>query len=71
MRTTERWTIRKQNRTPAIDAAAITVDRAHTAWRNSLIKGLLLLEIQAAIRSLAKGRLVNLMKGRKIDGDLI
>jgi hypothetical protein len=55
----------------AIDAAAITVDRAHIAWANSHITGVLLIDIKAAFPSVAKGRLVNLMKVREIDGDLV
>jgi len=32
---------------------------------------MLLMDIKAALRSMAKGRLVNLMKVRQMDGDLI
>jgi len=55
----------------AIDAAAIRVDRAHTAWTNGHISGVLLMDIKAAFPSVAKGRLVNLMQVRQMDGDLI
>jgi len=55
----------------AIDAAAIMVDRAHTAWTNGHITGVLLMDIKAAFQSVGKGRLVNLMKVRQMDGDLI
>jgi len=55
----------------AIDAAAIMVDRAHAAWRNGHITGVLVMDIEAAFPSMAKGRLVNLMKVRQMDGDLI
>jgi len=55
----------------AINAAAIMVDRSHTAWRNGHIPGVLLMDIKAAFQRVAKGRLVNLMKVRKMDGDLI
>ena len=55
----------------AIDAVAIMVDRVHPAWKNSHITGMLLMDIKAAFPSMAKGRLVNLMKVRQIDGDLI
>jgi len=55
----------------AIDAAAIMVDRAHSAWRDGHIAGLLLINIKAAFPSVAKGRLVNLMNVRQLDGDLI
>jgi len=55
----------------AIDAAGILVDRAHPAWRDGHIAGVLLMDIKAAFPSVAKGRLVNLMKVRQMDGDLI
>jgi len=47
------------------------VDRAHAAWTNGHITGVLLMDIKAAFPSVAKGRLVNLMKVRQMDGDLI
>jgi len=55
----------------AIDAVAIMVARAHAAWRNGHITGVLLTDIKAAFPSVAKGRLVNLMKVMEMDGDLI
>jgi hypothetical protein len=55
----------------AIDVAAIMVDRAHAAWRDGHIAGVLLMDIKAAFPSVAKGRLVNLMKVRQMDGDLM
>jgi hypothetical protein len=55
----------------AIDAAAIIVDRAHAAPTTGHITGVLLMDIQVAFPSVAKGRLVNLMKVRQMDGDLI
>jgi len=55
----------------AVDAAAIMVDRAHAALTNGHITGVLLMDIKAAFPSVAKGRLVNLMKVRQMDGDLI
>jgi len=55
----------------AIDAAAIIVDRAHAAWKGGHVAGVLLMDIKAAFPSMAKGRLVNLMKVRQMDGDLI
>jgi len=55
----------------AIDAAVIMVDRAHAAWTNGHITGVLLMDIQAAFPSVAKGRLVNLMKVMQMDRDLI
>jgi len=54
-----------------IDGAAIMVDRAHAASINGHITGVLLMDIEAAFPSVAKGRLVNLMKVRQMDGDLI
>jgi hypothetical protein len=54
----------------AIDAPAIMVDRAHAAWRDAHIAGVLLIDIKAACPSVAKGSLVNLMKVRQMDGDL-
>jgi len=55
----------------AIDAAAIMVDRAHAAWTNGHITGMLLMGIKGASTSMAKGRLVNLKKVRLMDGDHI
>ena len=55
----------------ASDAAAIMVNRAHAAWTNGHISGVLLMDITAAFPSVAKGRLVNLMMVRQMDGDLI
>jgi len=55
----------------AIDAAAIMVNRAHAAWTNGHITGVLHMDIKAAFPSVAKRRLVNLMKLRQMDGDLI
>jgi len=53
-----------------MDAAAIMVGRAHAAWRDGHIAGVLLMVIKAAFPSMAKRRLVNLMKVRQMDGDL-
>jgi hypothetical protein len=47
------------------------VDRAHAAWTNGHITGVLLMDIKAAFPRVAKGRLLNLMKVRQMDGDLI
>ena len=47
------------------------VDRAHEAWKNAHITGVLLMAIKAAFPSMPKGRLVKLLKVRKMDGDLI
>jgi hypothetical protein len=37
----------------AIDAAAIMVDRAHSAWKEDNITGVLLMDIKAAFPSVA------------------
>jgi len=50
---------------------AIMVDRGHAAWTNGHITGVLLMDITAAVPSVAKARLVNLMKVRQMDVDLI
>jgi len=55
----------------AIDAVAITVDRAHAAWMKGHITGVLLMDSKVAFPSVAKGTLVNLIKVRQIDGDHI
>jgi hypothetical protein len=47
------------------------VDRAHPAWKNGHITGVLLMDNKAAFPSVVKGRLVNFMKVRQMDGDLI
>ena len=54
-----------------IDTVAIMVDRAHAAWTNGHIKGVVLMDIKAAFRSMAKGRLVHIMNLRQMDADLI
>jgi len=55
----------------AINAAAIINDRAHASRKNSHIPGELLMDIKAAFPSVAKGRIVNLMNLREMDGDHI
>jgi len=47
------------------------VDRAQAALTNGHISGVLLMDIKAAFPSVAKGRLVNVLKIRQMDGDLI
>jgi hypothetical protein len=47
------------------------LNKAHVAWTNSHITGVLLMDIKAAFLSVAKGRLVNLVKVRQMDGDLV
>ena len=60
-----------RNGLSAIYSAAIMVNRAHTAWTNGHITGVILVDIKVAFPSLAKGRLVNLLKVRQMDGDLV
>jgi hypothetical protein len=55
----------------AINAAAIMDDRAPAAWTNGHITAVHLMDIKAASPSVAKGRLVNLMQVRQMDGDLV
>jgi len=55
----------------AMDAAAIMVDRAHAAWKDDNLTGVLLIDIKAAFPSIARGRLIDAMKAKKIDEDLI
>jgi len=62
---------RSRKKRLAIHAAAIMVDRAHAAWKDDNITGLLLMDINAAFPSVARGRLIHAMKAKKIDGDLI
>jgi len=47
------------------------VDRVHAAWTDGNITGVLLIDIKAAFPSIAQQRLVNGMKAKYIDGDLI
>jgi hypothetical protein len=47
------------------------VERAHAAWKDGHIAGVLLMEITAAFPSVAKGRRVNLMEFRQMNGDHI
>jgi hypothetical protein len=55
----------------AIDATAIMVDRAHVAWKEDNITGVLLMDLKAIFPSVARGRLIHAMEAKKIDGDLI
>jgi hypothetical protein len=43
----------------------------HEAWLHGSIAGVLLMDIKSAFPSMAKGRLVNEMKEKRMDGDLI
>jgi len=60
-----------RKRMSAIDAAAIMVDTAHTAWREGNIVAVLLMDINAAFPSVGRGRLIHTMRGKGMDGDLI
>ena len=60
-----------RNGRSAIDAAATMVDRTQAAWTNGNITGVLLMDIKAAFPSVANGRLVNLMKVKELDRDLV
>jgi hypothetical protein len=60
----------RQKRSP-IEAAAIMVDRAHSAWKEDIITGVLLTDIKAAFRSVARGRLIDTLKAKWLDGDII
>jgi len=55
----------------AIDAAAIMVDRANSAWKEGNIARVLQMDIKAAFPRVARGRLIHAMKAKQIDGDLI
>jgi hypothetical protein len=63
--------IGSRKRWSAVDAAAIMVDRAHAAWREGHIAGILLMDIKAAFPSVGRGRLIHTMRGKGMDGDLI
>ena len=60
----------RQKRLP-IDAAAIKVNKAHAAWKQDNITGVLLMDIKAEFPCLVRGRLIDAMKAKKIDGDHI
>jgi hypothetical protein len=60
-----------RKRRSAINAAAIMVDRAYTAWRGGHIAGVLLMDIKAAFPSVGRGRLFHTMRGKGMDRDLI
>ena len=53
----------------AIDAVAIMFDSAHQAWLQGNIVGVLLMDIKVAFPSVAKGRLVDTMKEKCMDGN--
>ena len=60
-----------RKRWSAIDAAAIRIDRAHAAWTNGHITGMLLMDIKAAFPSVPKRRLGNIIQVRHMDVDCI
>jgi len=60
-----------RKRRSAVDAAAIMVDRAHAAWREGHIAGILLMDIKAAFPSVGRGRLIHTMRVKGMDGGLI
>jgi hypothetical protein len=62
---------RSRNGQPAINAAAIMVDRSDADWTNGHRTGVLLMDIETAFPSMANGRLVNLMTVREIDRVLV
>jgi len=43
------------------------VDRAHAAWSEGSVAGVLLMNIKAALPSVGRGRLVHTLKGKGID----
>jgi len=47
------------------------VDRAHSAWKEDNIAGVLLMDSKAAFPSVGRERLIHLMKAKQIDGDHI
>jgi len=47
------------------------VDRALAAWGEGNITGILLMDIEAAFPSVARGRLIHEMESKGIDSDLI
>jgi len=47
------------------------VDRAHRAWREGHIAGVLMMDIKAAFQSVGRGTLIYTMRGNEMEGDLI
>jgi hypothetical protein len=60
-----------RKRRSAIDAAAVIVDRAHAAWGEGNITGVLRMDIKAAFPSVVRGRLIHAMESKGINGDFI
>lgn len=55
----------------AINAAAMVVDRAHVAWMEGHITGVLLMDMKACVLSVGRGRLIHMISGKGTDRDLI
>lgn len=55
----------------AIDPAVIMVDRVHMAWGEDDITGFLHVDIKAQFPSMARERLIDARKAKRIDGELI
>jgi len=60
-----------RKRQSAVDAVAITVDRAHTACIVGTIPGILQMDINAPFPCVVRGGLIHKMRGKGTDGDLI
>jgi hypothetical protein len=43
------------------------VDRAHSAWKEGNITGVLLMDIKSALPSVARVRLIHALKAKRID----
>jgi hypothetical protein len=55
----------------ASDAASIMVDRAHEGWYTGHIQGVLFMDIKGVFPNMPKGRLVNVIKVRTVDRNII
>jgi len=60
-----------RKRRSAIDEAANMVNRAHAAWGEGSLAGVLLMDIKAAFPGVRRGRLVHTMNGMGIQGGRI
>jgi hypothetical protein len=54
-----------------IKVATIIVDRAHTAWGEGHIGGVLLMDIKVAFPCIGRGRLIHTMRDKGMDGAFI
>jgi len=54
-----------------MDTAVMMVNRVHAARKADNITGVLLKDLNTAFLSVATGKLIHAMKGKKIEGDLI